>query len=82
MIPLFGELWPFIEKVIDEFVLLDGVMEYLFRLIKTLMRSVGRQFTPYLEPLLKKAMQGFEKNPIGSFVYSIEFTLTEFGGDP
>ena len=79
---LFGELWPFVEKMIDNFVLVDGVIESLFRLIKMLMRSVGAQFLPYLEPLLKKALWGFEKNPIGTFIYSVEFTLTEFGGNP
>ena len=44
VLSLFTELWPFLEKLIDEFVLVDGVIESVIRLIKTLMRSLGNQF--------------------------------------
>ena len=27
-------------------------------------------------------MLGFEKNPIGSFLYAVEYSIKEFGSDP
>ena len=46
------------------------------------MRALGPSFTDYLETFIKKAMEGYEKNSIGSFVYTVEFCLTEYGQKP
>ena len=41
---LFGELWPFIDRLLTEFVDEDAVIEALCRLLKHSMRSLSDQF--------------------------------------
>ena len=77
--PLFSELWPFIDNILTEFVLFDEIVEGACRLIKHSMRSLGPAFADYLQIFIEKAMYGYEQNPIGSFVYTVEFCLTEYG---
>lgn len=45
---LFRELWPFIDRLITEFVNEDGIIEAIARLMKHGMRSLSVQFSPYL----------------------------------
>ena len=73
---LFAELWPFIDRIMTEFVNEDGVVEAIIRLVKHGMRSLSNQFTPYLQPLIRKALTGYQENTIGSFIYTVEFSLT------
>lgn len=76
---LFSELWPFIDRLLTEFVEEDSVIEAICRLMKHCMRSLSNQFAPFLQPLLSKALAGYQKNSIGSFIYTVEFSLTQFG---
>lgn len=64
-----------------EFVNEDGVVEAICRLIKHGMRSLSNQFAPYLQPMIRKALTGYQENTIGSFIYTVEFSLTQFGKD-
>ena len=64
-----------------EFVNEDGVVEAICRLMKHGMRSLSNQFAPYLQPLIRKALTGYQENSIGSFIYTVEFSLTQFGKD-
>ena len=75
---LFGELWPFIDRLMTEFVNEDGVVEAICRLMKHGMRALSTQFSPYLQPLIRKALAGYQLNSIGSFIYTVEFSLTQF----
>ena len=79
---LFTELWPFIDRLLTEFVEEDCVVESICRLMKHCMRSLDKQFAPFLQPLLQKAMAGYQRNTIGSFIYPVEFSLTTFGKLP
>ena len=74
--PLFAELWPYIIKILGTFVLVDDIVETCCRLIKHSMRALGQGFTQYVNTFLKKAMEGYQQNSIGSFVYTVEFCLT------
>lgn len=78
MAPVFAELWPFIDKVLTEFVSLDEMCEATCRVVKHSLRVMGGQFEPYLRDFIKKAMFCYQKNPIGSFVYSVEFCFIDF----
>lgn len=42
------------------------------------MRSLSMQFSSYLQPLIHKALEGYRINSIGSFIYTVEFSLTQF----
>lgn len=75
---LFVELWPFIDRLLTEFVNEDGVVEALCRLVKHGMRAMDSQFVPYLQPLIRKALTGYQQNSIGSFIYTVEFSLKQF----
>ena len=61
-----------------EFVNEDGVIEAICRLMKHGMRSLAEQFSPYLQPLIRRALEGYRINSIGSFIYTVEFSLTQF----
>ena len=60
LVELFGQLWPFIDKILTEFVLFDDIVEAACRLIKHSMRALGSGFTDYLPIFKKKAMHGYE----------------------
>lgn len=81
-VPVFSELWPFLENVLKEFVFNDDIIEFSCRLIKHSQRAMGNQFLPYLHPFLKQTMIGYQQNQIGSYVYAVEFCFTEFGHQP
>jgi len=57
---LFVELWPFVDRLMTEFVNEDGVVEAICRLMKHGMRSMSDQFAPYLQPLIRKALTGYQ----------------------
>ena len=82
LVELFSQLWPFIDKILTEFVLFDEIVEAACRLIKHSMRALGPGFTEYLPTFIKKAMHGYEQNSIGSFVYTVEFCFTQYGQKP
>lgn len=81
MAPLFAELMPFIERVLSEFVKFDEVCESICRVVKHSIRAMGDQFEPYLTDFIKNVMVCYQKNPIGSFVYSVEFCFLDFYKD-
>ena len=57
--PLFAELWPYITKILETFVMIDEIVESACRLIKHSMRSMGQGFTQYLNAFLRIAMEGY-----------------------
>ena len=82
LLPIFSELWPFIENVLSEFIYNDDIVEYACRLVKHSQRALGNQFLPFLHPFLRKAMLGYKQNPLGTFVYAVEFCFAEFCHQP
>ena len=36
------------------------------------------QFAPYVQPLIRKALTGYQQNSIGSFIYTVEYCLKQF----
>ncbi len=48
LLPIFTELWPFLELVMTEFIESDEIIEYLCRLVKHSQRALGNQFVPFL----------------------------------
>lgn len=78
MTPVFSELWPFIDRVLSEFINVDEICESVCRVVKHCLRVMGDQFEPYLSGYIKKALICYEKNPIGTFLYSVEFCFLEF----
>ena len=80
--PLFAELMPFIERVLAEFVKFDEICESVCRVVKHSVRSMGAQFEPYLAEFIRHVMVCYQKNAIGSFVYSVEFCFLDFQRDP
>ena len=78
MSPVFAELWPFIDRVLTEFVSFDIVCESVGRVVKHSLRVMGEQFEPYLTNFVRKVMFCYQKNAIGSFVYCVEFCFLEF----
>ena len=62
--------------------MVDDIIEPVCRLIKHSMRALGQAFTQYLNVFLKKAMEGYQKNAIGSFVYTVEFSMSQYGHEP
>jgi hypothetical protein len=56
MSPLFAELWPFIDKLLTEFVTVDEICESTWRLVKHSQRVMGLQFEVYLHDFIKKTM--------------------------
>ena len=61
--------------------MVDEIVDQTCRLIKHSMRALDQVFTQYLEAFLKKAMEGYQLNSIGSFVYTVEFCMTQYGRD-
>jgi transportin-3 len=41
LLPIFSELWPFIENVLSEFIYNDDIVEYSCRLVKHSQRALG-----------------------------------------
>jgi transportin-3 len=80
--PIFDELWPFLNQLLSHFAHNDDIVEYTCRLVKHSQRAMGNQFLPFLTPFIQTAMQGYQINPIGSYVYAVEFCFTEFGHQP
>ena len=54
--PLFAELWPFIDRLLTEFVTVDEICESVCRLVKHSQRVMGLQFEAYLQNFIKKTM--------------------------
>lgn len=79
LIPILNEKWPFIELLIKNFIMNDDIVEYTIRMIKHYVRALGNQFAPMLQPFLMLCMNGFKQNPLGTFVYSVEFCFMDFG---
>ena len=42
------------------------------------MRALDTQFSPYVQPLIRKALTGYQQNSIGSFIYTVEYCLKQF----
>ena len=59
LIDKVSTMWPFIDRLLTEFVNEDSVIEAICRLMKHGMRSLSDQFSPYLQPLIRKALLGF-----------------------
>ena len=75
-------MWPFLEQVLTHFIHNDDIVEYSVRLIKHFIRSTGNQFLPLLTPFVQKCMSGYQQNPLGTFVYAVEFCFMDYGHQP
>jgi len=82
LVPLFQQLWPFIERILTEFSRVDDIVESSCRLVKHAQRAMGTEFAVYLQPFITQALTGYQLNPIGSYVYGVEFCFTDFGKMP
>lgn len=82
LLPIFTELWPFLQLVLNEFIESNEIVEYSCRLIKHSQRALGNKFIPFLQPFLQAMMLGYQKNQHGTFVYAVEFCFTEYGHQP
>lgn len=77
---LFSEIWNFIQDIIKHFPNIDDFVEFSIRIVKSSQRILGRAgFDPYLIEFLKIVISGYKQNHISSFIYSVEFSLQEYG---
>lgn len=48
LLPILQEKWPFIELLINNFIMNDDIVEYCVRIVKHYVRGLGNSFTPML----------------------------------
>ena len=82
LIPIFQDLWPFIDDILKEFFFDNDITESACRCIKHSIRALNLSFTPYLNDFLRRIAQGYENSPNGSYVYALENCFSTFGDLP
>jgi hypothetical protein len=68
--------------LLKAFIYQDDIVEYSCRIIKYSQRTLGNQYLPFLHTFLQATMLAYQTNQIGSLIYSLEFSLREFGHQP
>jgi hypothetical protein len=76
---LFDSIWNFVNEIINNFPNLDDIVEFAIRIVKSSQRILGKNgFDKYLLQFLQIVVSGYKQNNLASFVYAVEFTITEY----
>lgn len=74
---IYKEVWPLLMHLMDN-ERAEKIIEKIARFIKYVMRCLKNDFAPFLQDLFNCVLRNFEKEPISSYLYIIEFTTTVF----
>jgi len=78
LVEVFGVLWNVIKEILHNFSSFNDIVESTNRIVKHSLKILMDKFDIYLIDFLKIVVEGYQKNPISSFIYSVEFCLTHY----
>lgn len=82
LVGIFEKLFPIIKMLLQKYGNNTDVIEKLCKMVKITMKCLKYQFTPFFEDYYKIVMANYQKNPIATYMYTVENALTVFHSYP
>ena len=78
---IMQEMWGLLSSLLLKYFDSPSIVESICQFIKMSMRCVGHLFGPFIEPYFKIVITNYDKNPVSTYLYTVENALTLFCKD-
>lgn len=77
-LPIINEAWPILSNILNKYQTDSGIMERTCRSIRYIIRCIGKEGSPLLEPLVKQMVHLYELHQHSCFLYLGSILVDEF----